>query len=415
MRVFGSGTWVGVALAAALAVAACGGSGGTGASAGGVKAASTGPLPANGCGSLPQPKTLDPDGIVATLPAQYRAAYAGYEPKTQKSAWATWKPKHAPPYTIGVQWNAVTTPFQADMIKRLKAGLEKLPGVGTVILQTTGNNIDVGQGLQIFASMLNRGVDLIITEPLQGDAYLPSVRRAQAKGVPVLTALGAVDDPAAVNIDYNAYLASAETTARAAQMIGAKGNVLYGAGIAGTGPDIYGKEGFDAALKNCPGLKDIGSIFTGFVPALAKGEALKFLATHPQKIDLVFTSGPFVPGIMQAFKQTGRPIPPVIDNGGTRGMLGYWRQNQGKYHAIGAGVTSPGYSQAIVGIAGRMLAGRGPKVNNFVTVAPILNDKNLDTWSQPGWTLATPGQPDGPANSFMTPAYIDGLFGQAGS
>ena len=404
-------TGIGLLAVASLALAACAGTSSGGASSSGVKAASTGPLPTSGCGSYPAGRTLDPQGVIARLPAQYRKAYAGYVPKTVKSPWSTWKPKGPGPYTIGVQWNAITTPFQADMTKRLKAGLEKLPNVGKVILQTTGNNQDVGQGIQIFNSMLNRGVDMIITEPLQGDAYIESVKRARERGVPVITALGPVSDPGAINVDYNAYVAGAETVARAAKMIGGKGNVLYGAGIAGTGPDIYGEQGYDAAAKSCPGLKKLGTVYSGFVSSLAKGETLKFLATHPQKIDLVFTTGPFVDGIMQALKQSGRPMPPVIDNGGTRGALGYWRQNEGKYHAIGAGVTSPGYSTAIIRITQRLLAGAGPKVNNFVTLAPLITDDNLDQWSSKSWTLTTPGQPDGPnLDTFMSEKYIDGLF-----
>jgi ribose transport system substrate-binding protein len=409
--------WLGVliALGMSVGIAACGGSGGSSSGGGtptassAVLAASTNPLPSSGCGSLPPAKTLDPDGAVATLPKSYQPAYAGYEPQTFKSAWADWKPDHAPPYKIGIQWNALTTPFQADMTQRLKAGIEKLPGVGDVILTTTGNNIDVGQGLQAFGSMLNQGVDLIVTEPLTGGAYIPSVKRAQKAGVPVVSVLGPIDDPAAVNVDYNAYTASAESFARVAQMIGGKGTYLYGGGIAGTGPDVNGQKGVEAAVSRCPGIKKAGEIYSGFISSVAKGETLKFLATHPQKVDMIYTTGPFVPGIMQAFQQTGRPIPPAIDNGGTKGMLGYWEDNR-SYPAIGVGVSAPGYASAVVDVVGHMLKGEGPKVSNIVTIAPSITASNLDDWAEPGWTLQTPGQPDGPPNSLMTPEYVAGLM-----
>ena len=35
---------------------------------------------------------------------------------------------------------------------------------------------------------------------------------------------------------------------------------------------------------------------------------------------------------MQAFKQTGRPMPIVPDSGLSKGSLGYWNQNQAEYH-----------------------------------------------------------------------------------
>lgn len=399
----------------AVGIAACGkastaGSSGSSGSSGGVKAASTGPLPSSGCGSFRAGTLLDPDGVVAGLPRVYRTNYAGYVLKTVKSAWADWKPKHKPPYTIGIQWAAVNTTWQAEVTARLKAELAKLPNVGHVILETTGNNSDVSQGLQLFNSLLNRGVDLIVTEPLIGASYIGAVARARQRGVPVITALGPVDDPGAVNIDYNGYIASAETMARAAQMIGGKGNVLYGAGIAGVGPDVQALRGYKAAVANCPGLTTLGTIYSGYVASVAKSETLKFLATHPQPVNLVFTAAPFVPGMLQAFQQTGRPIPPAVDLGATKGLLGYWNQHKATYHAIGVGITAPSYAEAIVNVAEGLLAGRGPRVNNFVTRAPVINDGNLAQWVQPGWSLDTPGQPDGPPDSFMPKTYIDGLF-----
>jgi hypothetical protein len=57
-----------------------------------------------------------------------------------------------------------------------------------------------------------------------------------------------------------------------------------------------------------------------------------------------------------------------------------------------------------------MLKGEGPKVSNIVTIAPSITASNLDDWAEPGWTLQTPGQPDGPPNSLMTPDYVAGLM-----
>jgi ABC-type sugar transport system substrate-binding protein len=399
--------------AIALFVVACGGGSGSGASgsgSGSATAASAAALPKTGCGSVPPAKTADPDGVVAKLPPEQRAAYPGYAPAALKSAWANWKPTHAPPYKIGIVWGPVVNTYQTDMVRDMQAGLKKSSIIGDVTVRTTGSETDIGQELQAASSLLTSGVDVLIIQPLLGDSFIRLAQRARAQGVPIVTALGPINDPGALNLDYNAYLGSAEATARVARALGGKGSVLYGVGIPSTGVDVYSAEGFNAALKQCPGMKLLGKIYSGFVSSVAKGETVKFLATHPQKVNMVFASGPFVPGMMQAFQSTGRPVPPAVDMGGTKGAMGYWRQNKGAYQGLAMGVPSTGYANAVVSTTLRTLEGQGPLTNDLVTKAVLVTDDNLDAWSDPAWTLQTIGQPDGPAGAFFPESYLNGFF-----
>lgn len=398
-------------LACALAASGCGSSGSS--SSGfvpNVKPVSTGPLPKSGCGSLPPAsKPNDPDGVVAGLPKDHQVQYSDYPEPTLKSAWSGWKPPHPPPYKVGIVWGAITTETQADIYGRLQKQLKASPLIGSVTAKTTGNNLDVGAELQLMRSMLDQGVDLIVIEPFTGDSFLPLMKDAQSKQVPVVTSLGTIDHPAALNLDFNGYTTAADSTARAAMMIGGKGNVLFGTGLGNITPDVQAKKGFEAAMSRCPNMKVAGSILTGFVNSVAKGETLKFLGTHPEPVNLVFATGPFAGGVMQGFDQGDRPMPPVVDIGGTRGAFGYWNKTPG-YEMVGEGVPAVGYADGLASVAIRTLQGQSPKLNNLVAPPVLVTRANLKDWVEPGWDVNTPGQPVGPPGQFFGESYINAFF-----
>src|SRR5690242_8294521 len=103
--------WLGLVglLTAAVVLSACGKSSSSTAAAGDASRAVSIASPPSGCGSFSAPTVADPNGVLAALPSAQRQLYAGYPFTVRKSAWVGWKPKHGPPYTVGVQWGAITT------------------------------------------------------------------------------------------------------------------------------------------------------------------------------------------------------------------------------------------------------------------------------------------------------------------
>lgn len=414
-------TLIGRSLASLLILIACGVIAGCGTSSdngnanvpdsvAGLKPPTTGALPTSGCGSIPPAaKPLDPDGVVAKLPDGRAKYYSNYRPGTVRSAYSDWKSKKKTGFTVGIVWGALTTDYQVDQYTTMQKLLRESPLVDKVIAKNTANNSDVGAELQLFRQMLESGVDAIIVQPLTGDSFISLVDEAKNREVPVITSLGAVDSAGAINLDFNSYTTSAEGTARAMAIIGGKGNVLYGAGLSITSIDADGKKGFDAVVKRCPDVEVVGSIYSGYVNSVAKGETLKFLATHPEDINLVFAVGPFASGMIQGFDQAGRLIPAAIDLGGTKGVLGYWNQNP-DYQAVSEGVTAAGYSNATVSVLLRTLLGQGPKVNNMLAPPKLITRENLSEWVEPNWNINTQGQPPGPEGAFFPDSYIDGFF-----
>jgi ribose transport system substrate-binding protein len=241
------------------------------------------------------------------------------------------------------------------------------------------------------------------------------MKRAAAQGIPTVTLLGQPVNDAQVAVDVNAYDYSGELAAYIARLLPGKGHWLYVHGIAGVSLDLAGVGVWNAVAKSCPGTTaDAQGVYGAFSAQIAKAEMLKYLATHPQKIDAILTEGYMTPGVMQAFQQTGRPIPAIGDVGPEKGFLGYWKQHAGSYHA--AGTTLPPYpgAAATVEVVLRMLAGQGVKLNSIVGTAPLVTDANLSNWAEDGWALDTLGGVSGARDSFLPSKYLDAFFAHPG-
>ncbi|HEY7620149.1 MAG TPA: substrate-binding domain-containing protein [Solirubrobacteraceae bacterium] len=404
-----------MAVLAALVLAACGGSGSGSSSTGGASASASPadqPTPTSGCGSYTLSPPPDPNGILKRLGRQYEQAFVGSTTPIQASAWGDWKPSHGPPYTVGIQWNVENNDYQIAVTRALKAVLKSDPMIGNVIYQTTGNSVDVGAEIQQFNGLVQKHPDILILQPLTGEAFTSQVDRAAAQGIPTISAFSTIPTKNAVSVHPNDQYNGAVTMGKLAQIMGSKGSLLLVHAIPGETEEINTMKAAKAVLARCPQIKVAGQVYGSYSTSLAKSETLKFLATHPQKINGAFQTAVMAPGVMSAFQQTGRQIPPVNDIGSNRGSLGYWLSHKGSYHGVGAGLGAEAMARALGGVARRMLRGQGIRISDVQHPNTIITDRNLSDWAQPGWTLTTPGIAEGPAEQFMSDEFLNGLFAQ---
>ena len=408
-------------LCTTIVVTACGGSGGSGGSGSTTGAkipafAQNFKPPASGCGSFPTKQPADADGAIASLDAQHRQGLAGYTDfpqstiKVLKSAWANWKPSHPGPYTIAVSWGQLVSDFQVQAVNSLKKYFGQDKNVKQLVLKTTGSNVDVGQQLQQYNQILQSRPDLIILETPSADSFDGPVQKAKAQGIPVVTLLSPVPVDGAVNVDGNNYIGAATTASYVSKLLAGKGSVLEVHGLAGTTVDAQSNRAWDAVVSSCPGMKVAGEVYGAFSESAAKSETLKFLATHPQKIDSADVLAGMGSGTLQAFKQTGRPVPSVAEIGMDKGVLGYWRQNQASYHASSTTLPAVAGARALHEVAMRMLAGQGVKLNTLVGPEPVITDANLADWADPSWNLTTPGSVGGDPDSFLPSQFLNDFF-----
>ena len=418
------------AMAIAILVAACGSSSSSSSSSSGLSTAASGEgegeggnqeiawlknfePPTSGCGSFEAKFPPDPEGALKELDAAHRETYRGFGvyPKSPievlKSPWSNWKPNHAAPYKVAIAWGSENNASQIDAVNLMKKGLEEA-GIATSVSTTNGFN--PSQAVQNLQAAIREHPDLIITEAQVPEAFLPVIDDAAKEGIPTITAQGAVATANAVHIEPNFFLAGAVSMSATAHLMKEEGEVLYLHGIAGTGPDVQAQNGWESVLANCSGMKVAGEVEGQYDPSIAKSETLKFLATHPQEIGAVVQPGAMSVGAVEAFEQSGRPIPIVPDFGTIeKGLIGYAAENSPDFTYLATSYTPAANAGSAVDVARRMLAGQGVKLNMLVGEMPLITPFNVEEVSEPGWSLHTPGTVDGSEEPF-TSKYLEGFF-----
>jgi len=391
--------WAGSLIIVATIVAACGGS-----------PASTASSASGSCGSVPAIAPRDPDAVLTGLPADVRGWFNGYDVPVYRSQWADWKPKHAAPYTVGLAFGPIINPFQTALYNGIQDALKKSSMVGRVIPLAAPGGSSIAQEVQNYNSLVQQGVDLIVAEPTSTASLSDPIQSAANQGIPTIMWINALDSRYAVNVSANDWSGASALGSQLKHLNG-RGNVLGVHGIPSTDVDRFAFDMFHKMLAACPNMKWDGEVVGNFTPPVVQSQVLQFLATHPEKIDLVVQTAVMSPSIIQGFKQAGRPVPSVFDGGAQDGSLAYWVQNMSSGY-FGAG-TVTGDNQWVdlaARTALRMLNGQGLKINTLIVQPVVLSGANARDYSQSAWTLDTPGTVQGKPSDLPPDTVLNAFF-----
>ena len=364
--------------------------------------------PENACGAIPDRKPEDPDGVLAKLPEDVQAGYNLFPEAVQASAWADWKPEHSGPYTLYFSPGNVSTPYIQAMLATFKDLNAKTSAIDDVVVQNSNN--DVQTQIQQLRQAIRQKVDVMVVLPLSPTSVKPIFDAAGEAGIPVIAPLNTAKNPYVVGVAGNTILEGATVGKAMADVLGGKGNILDVHGIPGVDADTLVFTGAKEVFKGCPGIKSVGQVVGQFQPAVAKGETLKFLAAHPQKIDGALQAGGMAGGVIQAFQQQGRDVPTVGDVGGTPGALAYWRDNKDSYKGVASGKGPSALTTAIWNITLRMLAGGGLEVTDLAQPPQMITADNLDEWVKPEWTPSSIGYAEPPPGTFFSDEFLNNFF-----
>jgi ribose transport system substrate-binding protein len=374
---------VALLMVGAIAVG-CGGTGSTTSStqpAGSTTAASSGGL----------------QGVVGSLPAQVQPAYADLNQPVEESPWKGFKPNHGPPWKIGYSSEYAGNTWRAAAMDRaMKVLLPKYKEKGLVSgITVTESNLNDATQIQQIRQLVEQGADAIITCCPSVEALNGAVSYAHAKGVPVFVFSGYASSPYAINVSANYTLAGRIEGKWLADEIGGKGTILNVVGIPGASASDSFDKGLKEALGKYPGIKVVGNLRGQWTDQVAKSEILKYLATHPEKIDGVATQSAQETGTVQALLQSGRPMVPVT-TGGEAGAACYWRKHRDwiskSFNLWPPGDDFEGTFDAMI----RTLQGQSPKVQSIARQITTVNydqvaaqlpadcDVNATSWIQPG-------------------------------
>ena len=198
-----------------------------------------------------------------------------------------------------------------------------------------------------------------------------------------------------------------------AKEIKGKGNVLVIEGIPGFSASDSQNRGVLDGLSRFPGIKVVGQIAHMWTSQVGQVETQKWLATHPGQLDGVAVQSSGETGVLQAFLQSGRGVPPM-SVGGEIGALCYWRNNPD--YISGAIQTWPPGDDVEMGwnIMMRTLQGQGPKIQSILVPSQVIDvndvksmmgtdcDRNSTEWFNVG--IETWGGKSYLDNFFLRPA-----------
>lgn len=445
--------WIGVALAAPLlllAIAACGSGGGssssstptteTGGGTGSGQTASSGKLP-KGCGQLTATNpTDDPDGVYAKvikpLGPEVAAGYQGYAAPLMRTPYESWKAKPGP-WTVGYSDSFSGNAWRAAAKAAMEANFDAAKEQGVVggDLIVTDSNLKTEVQIQQMRSMIQHHVSIIFSIPGSPTALNGVIKEAYDAGIPVLTLNSPVTSPYAINVEVNEFLAGARQAQGLVYVLGGKGDIMTVQGLSGAPASTQIEGGGTAIFETCPEIDVVDSFDGEWNDASAKTAMLQALSTNPGDINGVWEQGSMTKGIIEAFEQQGREVPPVTAGNPNQSAIGYWQEHKAEgYPPVGSTSPSTAGADAMFRIGMRVLEGKGPKVNAFVGDPPIiLSDdavkgaeaafpgvdvQGLSEWENPEWTFSSPGvanPPSGPNGSWLNDQLLDKLFNQPGS
>lgn len=344
-----------------------------------------------------------------TLPADVQALYAGVEETVQAAAYDNftppakpWKWCHSESYQ-GNPWRVSVT----NELKRL-VGLYQAEGWVTDF-EMSDSNGDTGQQIAQIRAFIDKKCSIITSFAGSSTALNEVIEAAYNAGIPFVTGAGAVTSPYAINVDSNYVKFGYDVAKGIVDGLGGKGNVLRVEGIAGSPLVAQQRAGADKAFAEAPGIKVIRDVNGNWSPNVTKTVVLQVLATTPQPIDAVWTSGSEARIVDEAFAQAGRPIP-LVSGSISGDALGYWKANPDTFKFTGGALMPSWTAQTLFRVGVRVLEGQQPKLNIIMVPVPEVKQAELDKWYSSCMTTDAvsifPVAPQDPLPDAMMDAYF---------
>jgi ribose transport system substrate-binding protein len=362
---------------------------------------------------VPAPSAAEQQAALATVPPKARVYYDHYwyNAPVAPDPYANWTPP-APPWQFCLNDSMLGTSWRTDLLNELKklnaqyhaAGLTK----PDVLVTDSNNNISVQ--LTQLNNLSRQGCNVIVSTPSNPTGLCAGMHDSLEKGVINITVQSPVNCNYAINVGSNQYYGGRELADWVGKALKGKGNVLILSGVPGISTTIGLEAGSKAALAKYPGIKIVGTVYGFWNEATSKTEMVKWLATHPQRLDGIVSYGDMAVAADEALAQSGRPAVMQADGTNECAYIAYWHDKQLHSLALLAGGGSNGYEAFLVAI--KMLFGQKPVTNMIWFPLPPLNDagaaKLYAAW--PGITPTSTCWADEPDHHLAPDSYIAMFF-----
>lgn len=281
---------------------------------------------------------------------------------------------HEKPFTIGVSngfiGNAWRAQFVAD-IEEVAAELKADGDVKDVIVvnSTSGANGQISQ----INSLLARGIDALVINPVSGEALKPVVARAIASGVLVVVADNPLDmaDVLNISLDHTQYWGI--ETQWLVETLNGKGNIVAIEGLAGNTANDWRVRARDEVLARNPDVKLLASVPGQWDQATAREAMTGLLAAH-DNIDGVLIQEVMPEGAIRAFTASDTALKPLTGDY-VHSYLKFWKNTPDLTSVVVA--NPPGIGADALRIATEIL--RGKTLNAEALVANPIDPSYKNT------------------------------------
>jgi ribose transport system substrate-binding protein len=191
-------------------------------------------------------------------------------------------------YVVGVSNTLIGNGWREEMICSIKAQALASGVVSKVVV--ANRNGGPAEQISDLRNLISAGANVIVLNPSDRTALDPVIKQASEKGIIVVAVDQAVSAPEAYVLTNDQVSYGKLGAEWLFKKLGGKGEVVEMRGIDGVPADADRHQGFEAALKEFPGIHVTASVFTGW--ALNKSaEQAKDLIASGKKIDGIWTSG----------------------------------------------------------------------------------------------------------------------------
>ena len=300
-------------------------------------------------------------------------------------------------------------PWRVALTNELKRLVDVYKAAGKVSdFELSDSNSDTSRQIAQIRAFIDKKCSIITAVAGSSTGLNDAIEAAYKAGIPVVTISSSVTSPYAINVDSNYAQWGYDMGSAIKKALDGKGNVLMVEGIAGAPIVALERAGAEKAFKGSD-IKEVRSVNGNWTANVTKTAVLQALATTPQKIDAVWTTGSESRVVAEAFAEANRPQP-LITGSISGDALGYWKAHPDGYRFEGQAVLPGWNSQALFRVAVRLLEGQQPKLGTLLIPIPAVHQDDLGKWYKACMTPAAvsvfPSPPTDPVSAQDLDSYF---------